>query len=254
MSEVAFQMWGSYREHLIAEHRFYIEQAGKRLLSQFDNIDEEAEQAGIDSLDRRSQAFNPDRDDPDDYYEAAYDQSIEFYQLLHDMHAQTRLSVVAGMYHEWDKKLRDWVAKEMHHWCRSRAVIKALWLQDIAKVFDLLASFGWDVRTSLPNYDKLNATRLVVNVFKHGEGGSLDELKKSYPEYLNPAISEVVGDMICSDWLDHTFLAITDAHVEEFSEAILAFWLALPENLYLRDDMDFPKWVEKAFNKEKASA
>jgi hypothetical protein len=245
-------MCGLYRQHLIAEHRFYVEQAHKRLLSQFDNIHDEAEQAEKEFLDSMSQHFDPDRHDPADFYEAAHDKSIEFYQLLNDMHGRTRLSVVAGMYHEWDKKLREWMAREMRNWCASAAVIKALWLPDIARVFDLLASFGWDVKTSIPNFDKLNAMRLVVNVFKHGEGSSFDELKKSYPEYLNHALSDEAREVISLDWLDHSFMTITDVHVEEFSGAVLEFWLTVPENLYLRDDIELPKWIEKAFNKDKA--
>lgn len=254
MSLVAFEMWGPYRQHLIAEHRFYVEQARKRLLAQFDNIHEEAEQAEKEFLDSMSQYFDPERHDPADFYEAAHDKSIEFYQLLSDMRDRTRLSVIAGMYHEWDKKLREWMAQEIPHWCASAGVIKALWQQDIAKVFNLLADFGWDVRTSLASYDRLNAMRLVVNVFKHGDGGSFDELKQSYPEYLHHALAEEAGDMICSDWLDHTFITVTDAHVEEFSTAILAFWQAVPENLFISDAVELPKWFEKAFNKDKAPA
>lgn len=254
MSEVAFQMWEPYRQNLIAEHRFYVEQAHKRLLSQFDNIHDEAEQAEKECLDNISQYFDPDRHDQADFYEAAYDKSIEFYQLLSDMHVRTRLSVVAGMYHEWDKKLRDWMAREMRHWCASHAVIKALWPQKIADVFGLLGCMGWDIEKSLSSYDKLSAMRLVVNVFKHGEGGSFDELKKSYPEYLNRTLSDESRNMMNLDWLDHSSLTITDVHVAEFSEAILAFWQALPENLYLRHDTELPKWIEKAFNNEKGPA
>lgn len=254
MSLVAFQMWGPYRQHLIAEHRFYVEQARKRLLAQFDNIHEEADKAEKDFLDSMSQHFDPQRHDPADLYEAAHDKSIEFYQLLSDMHDRTRLSVIAGMYHEWDKKLREWMAREMRHWSSSKAATKALWLQDVAKVFDLLARFGWDVKVNLVSYDRLNAMRLVVNVFKHGDGGSFDELKQSYPEYLHHALSDEVGDMTCSDWLDHTFLTVTNIHVEEFSEAILAFWQAVPESLLGHGDLELPQWIEKAFNKDKAPA
>ncbi len=35
-----FHMWNGTREAFIAEHKFYLEQARIRLLSQFDNIDD----------------------------------------------------------------------------------------------------------------------------------------------------------------------------------------------------------------------
>lgn len=249
MRPVAFQMWGPYRQHLIAEHCFYVEQAQKRLLSQFDNIHDEAEQAEREFLDGISLHFDPERHDPADFYEAAHDRSIEFYQLLSDMRDRTRLGVIAGMYHEWDKKLREWMVNEVQNWCPSRNVSKALWQQDIVKLFDWLAEFGWNVKTSLNSYGRLNEMRLVVNVFKHGDGTSFDELKQAHPDYLLHPLAEKAGDMICSDWLDHSYMTVTDQHVEAFSEAILAFWRAVPDNLFLHENLDAPRWFEKALSK-----
>ena len=51
-------------------------------------------------------------------------------------------------------------------------------------VLDLLNDFGWDCR-SLPSFSKIDACRLVVNVYKHGKGPSLEDLAKRYPEYLD---------------------------------------------------------------------
>jgi hypothetical protein len=99
-------MWGPYRQSLIKRHQFYVKQARKRVLSQFENMEEEADKAAEEWLEQSSGRFDPDWHDPGDFYEAANDVGIEFYQLLSDMRNQTRLSVVAGMFHEWDKNLR----------------------------------------------------------------------------------------------------------------------------------------------------
>jgi hypothetical protein len=56
--------------------------------------------------------FDPDRHDPCDFYENAFEDSIEFYQMLEQMRNRTFLSVVAGMFHEWDKELREWIIKK----------------------------------------------------------------------------------------------------------------------------------------------
>lgn len=115
---VLFQMWGPFRQSLIDGHLFYVEQARKRLLTQFENIEAEADKASEDWLENNSHRFDPDRDDPGSFYEAAGEAGIEFYRLLSDMRDQTQLSVVAGMFHEWDKQLRDWLVREIGHWHR----------------------------------------------------------------------------------------------------------------------------------------
>ena len=110
---VAFQMWGPFRKQLVKAHTFYVEQAKKRLLTRFENIEEEA-QAEMDTwLQETSHLFDPERHDPSDFYEQANDVGIEFYELLTEMRDRTRLSVIAGMYHEWDKQLRDWLWREI---------------------------------------------------------------------------------------------------------------------------------------------
>ena len=118
-----FEMWGPFRQSIIRSHKFYVEQAHRRLLSQFDNINKDADQAAEDWLEAQSCNFDPERHDPADFYERANDVGIEFYQLLVDMHERTRLSVVAGIYHEWDKQFRKWVYEEISHWYRGEIVL-----------------------------------------------------------------------------------------------------------------------------------
>ena len=114
--KVLFHMWEPFRASLIANHQFYVDQSRKRLLSQFDNIEPEADKATEEWLERSNSRFDPDRHDPADFYETAHEVGIEFYGLLSDMRDQTWLSVVAGMFHEWDKQLRGWLVREIGHW------------------------------------------------------------------------------------------------------------------------------------------
>ena len=163
---VLFQMWGPYRKSLIASHEFYVTQANKRLLAQFEDIEAEAEKASDEWLNDNSHRFDLDRHDPGDFYEQAGDVGIQFYQMLSDMNDSTRLSVVAGMYHEWDKQLRDWMIREIMHWHRGDNVESKVWGVDFGKIAELFASLGWDIHAH--GYFKyLDACRLVVNVYKH---------------------------------------------------------------------------------------
>lgn len=242
-------MWEHFRQMLMAEHRFYVEQSSKRLLSQFDNIEAEADKAAEEYLKKISGSFDPDTDDPADCYEAAYDKGVEFYQLLSEMQDNTRLSVVAGMYHQWDKSLREWVVQEMRHWHPGDHAVRSIWKVDFPVMVDFLVSIGFDVR-KLPCHDSLNAMRLVVNVFKHGDGPSLEELKVSHPEFLPDPLGDGERSLPI-DFLDYTNLKVSDVHLRQFSDAIMEFWQATPGEIYIDEELDFPAWFVKAVDKDR---
>jgi hypothetical protein len=242
---VLFQMWGPFRRSLIDGHLFYVEQARKRLLSQFDDIEAEAEKASEEWLERSSARFDPDRHDPGDFYEAANEAGIKFYGLLSDMGDQTRLSVVAGMFHEWDKQLRDWLVREIQHWHRGDGVSSKIWSADFGKIADLLESLGWKIRAR-DYFAKLDACRLVVNVYKHGAGKSLDELKQKYREYLDDPFSGFGGTFSDIEYRDHTHLKVNDEQFQAFADAIVAFWRDVPEDVFDSQMTEVPDWFGKA--------
>jgi hypothetical protein len=181
---VLFQLSGEFRQSLIDGHLFYVRQARKRLLSQFDDIEADADRAAEERLEQLSHHFDPDRDDPGHFYEAAHEAGIEFYGLLRDMREQTRLSVVAGIFHEWEKQLREWLAREIQHWHHGDNATWTVWSAKFDEIVDLLESFGWKVR-SAGYFRTLDGCRHVVNVYKHGKGKTLAKLKQNYPEYLD---------------------------------------------------------------------
>lgn len=242
-------MWEPFRQNLMAEHCFYVEQAQKRLLSQFDNMEAEADKAAEEHLDKMSAHFNPDIHDPSDFYEAAYDKGIEFYQLLSELLENTRLSVIAGMFHQWDKNLRDWIVSEIRHWHHGENVTKSIWRADFTAIIDLLVAVGFDIRKS-PFYEQLNAMRLVVNVYKHGDGPSLDELKELFPKFMSDLLGSGSEHHFQTSCVNHTAMKVSDMQLKEFSDAILDFWKAVPKDIYLGEELDAPKWFEKAFHKD----
>ena len=82
------------------------------------------------------------------------------------MQERTRLGVNAGMYHEWDKKLRDWLRHRVRV-TGSETVRKAL--EDrVPSILDLLVAFGFDPKT-VASYQRLDAMRLW-SIVKHGDG------------------------------------------------------------------------------------
>ncbi len=250
---VLFQMWGPFRRSLVEGHRFYVDQATKRLLSQFGDIEAEADRAAEEWLERNGPRFDPDRHDEGDFYEAANDAGIEFYSLLTGMRDQTRLSVVAGIFHEWDKQLRAWLVQEMRHWHRGDQAVAKVWSADFTQIADLLECLGWAIR-GFSFFPALDACRLVVNVHKHGEGRSLDELRQRFPEYLDDPFRGAGGGFSDVKHRDHTHLKVSETQFQAFAGAIEAFWEAVPENIYQSDVTDLPDWLSKAITKDRQEA
>ncbi|TPG87817.1 hypothetical protein EAH72_34005 [Pseudomonas caspiana] len=249
-AELLFQMWEPYRQSLIGQHNFYIEQARSRLLSQFANMEQDADNAAEAWLNERSANFDPDIDDVGSIYEASGDAGIEFYLLLDEMRMQTRLIVVAGMFHNWEKKLRGWITDEMRHWHRGPAAPAKVWSADFPSIMSLLVSLGWPV-TSQKYLQILNGCRCLVNVYKHGDGKALADLKQQCPEYLtDPIRSEYGLPATGLEWLDHTHLSVTDDQIEGISNAILEFWKDVPANMFDRDDLEPPTWFLKALKQD----
>ncbi|MHB9322101.1 hypothetical protein ACP3TG_23870 [Phytobacter diazotrophicus] len=56
---------------------------------------------------------------------------------------------------------------------------------DVPMLSGLLIALGVPVAT-LPCWPRLESFGQVVNVFKHGDGSSLNKLKQSAPEYFGP--------------------------------------------------------------------
>ena len=243
--DTLFHMWNRFREKLIAEHNFYMEQAKKRLLSQFENLEEESDRYSEEWLAKTSHHFDPDRHDPGDFYEQAYEEGIEFYQMLDDMKSRTRLSVVAGLFHEWDKQVRDWTVREVNHWCRGEEVKKAIWRANFNDIADLFEGLGWEIK-SKHFFMSLDKFRLVVNAYKHGDGGAFETIKAQYPEFIRS-----IGDgSAFSEYADHSDLVVTDQHIEDFSNAVVDFWKDVPEYILDGDHLTVPSWFTKALKKD----
>ena len=96
MTQALFYMPEDRSKSIIASHNFYLEQATKRLLSQFDDIETEADRFGEAKLKEYAAHYNPEADNGADLQEAAYEEMCDHYHMLGEMRDRTRLSVVAG--------------------------------------------------------------------------------------------------------------------------------------------------------------
>jgi hypothetical protein len=244
-----FMMRNSTRRSLIDTHLFYVEQARQRLLSQFDGIEADAEEAVVEYKKKNIVQFDADYHNPSGFHEAAREHGYEFYRLLSEMLVQTQLSVVAGMFHNWDKQLRIWLIREIQFRHKGETVSKKIWSANFGQIAELLEGIG--LSDSNGSYlGTLDACRLVVNVYKHGDGGSLSDLKQKYPEYLVDPLKYYPGELaaILSEGreLDHTHLHVSGGQFQAFCDAIVAFWQGVPERIDAPDVVSFPNWLKKA--------
>lgn len=249
MSEVVvFQMWGPFRESLVSNHKFYVEQSKLRLLSRFSDIEGEADRYAEKWLEDRGHLFDPDRHSPGEFEHQAYEEGIAHYGLLNEMRDTTRLSIIAAMFHEWDKQLRDWLARELLHVHTGAAATLAIWKANFSGIFDLLECLNWPVR-SRNFFSSLDACRLIVNVYKHGLGSSFDDLKARHPQFLKIDTGTTAENAWAAEYADHTDLIVSDKNLDEFSTAIIEFWNDVPENTFASAIKSVPNWLEKALKK-----
>ncbi|MEA0681702.1 hypothetical protein [Xanthomonas campestris] len=234
----------------VKEQGFYLEQAKGRLLSPFALISEEAEAVEKKFLDNPPEFPNPEDGDMSVVCEAAFHESLEHYDLLHEMRERTILSIAAGMYHHFDKSFRVRVARELRQagWVIGTKTREEIWRSDWGNLEDLFKAFGWEI-ASIPGYGDLEALRLVVNVFKHGEGPAFEKLKLRFPRFI-PKLE--AGE---DPWLyvDYTHMSVTEAHLDEFSDAIVHFWEAVPLQLSINPDLScltLPAFFSKAMRQD----
>ncbi|RGP41522.1 hypothetical protein BPTFM16_01828 [Altererythrobacter insulae] len=246
---VFLQMWGPTREHLIANHEFYVAEARRRLLEPFDDdrMKADAKRHAAEWLAERVKNFDPNRDDPADAYEQAYDESICFFHGLTALRDSTRLSVISSMFHDWEKQLRDWLGKELGQNGFGKHAHAAVWSVPLDSLLDLLESCKWPIK-SLGFYDELQRCQLVTNVFKHGTGRSFRLLKKRAPDLVEKS-EEIPAFWVSA--LDYSSLSVSEDHLARFAKAITAFWQQLPENIYFSQVGQIPKWLDKALKRER---
>ncbi len=248
MSQTLFYMSDTSRRILLQSHEFCFEQAKSRLLRQFDNLEQEADRFADQWLGDMRGHFDPDQHDPGEFVEAAYEHSIEYYLLLDSMRKQTILSVVAGLFHEFEKEFRVWVARELDDFYHIKEIERKVWSLSLKALKQFFDGCGWNV-TAAPFSSHLEACELIVNVHKHGKGRSLEQLKDRFPEYIDPmyrgfekgSLAELVWKNI-----DHECLDVKEDWVDWVYKAISAFWQSIPERIMTDAVENEPKWLTDA--------
>jgi hypothetical protein len=137
-------------------------------------ITEESNQVEKEAFERMGRSVSPEDYDPGDYFESAFDEGLEFYQLMHDTRQGLVNGLAAALYHLFEQQLCEfyrlgaWDKKAVLSGMEAEARLRALGV-DIAK---------------FPEWASINELRLLTNCVKHAEGGSCEQLAALRPDLL----------------------------------------------------------------------
>jgi hypothetical protein len=150
------------------------------------------------------------------------------------------------MFHQFEKDLREWLVAQVSHWHQNAKIKQKIWNVNFDKLVGLLEHTGLDVREE-SYFKKLDACRLVVNTYKHGNGDSFEQLKNNFPEYIEDPLADFGPRLEWDrDYLEHSNVKVSLPDLTEFSESIIAFWRQVPENVTDKDVTTFPEWFKTA--------
>lgn len=232
MIQPELYLWSRERELFLARHDFYMDQMKARVLGNFQNMEEEADLVAEQVYERIGSMLSYGESDMAAAADAAFDHASEFYMMLCDLKKQTTLGALASLFHQWEKDLRGFMEREL-----SRSYVKAdvdrfCWQPNIGNLFDCLEEFGWSLRQA-SWFPQINACRLIVNVYKHGKGRSLEDLAQNYPQYLKSSLDHLGVGSLQRSSLDHENLAISEVEFGQIADALRQFWVCFPERLYV---------------------
>ena len=230
-------MWSSERNHLLACHDFYMEQVKVRLLRNFDNMEEEADQIN-NKIYERLVALESEGGDMAARADIARHDGMEFYLLLSHMKTQTTLGALASLYHQWEKDFRGFMQRQLSASRDGDEVKDYFWKSKTTFecLFNTIEKFGWPIRES-SFFHLLDSCHLIVNVYKHGKGPALDALIKNYPQYLKGRYKDSAESSSLAA-PRHEDLAVTEAEFDQIGEGIRQFWTDFPKRLVLATDPD----------------
>lgn len=232
---------------LISDHQFFVEQAKSRLMDQFNDLSlqSEAQKVAAETWESLEGYFDPEKHDPMEFSEVADSQGYERYRLLSEMRDHTRFSMLSALFHLFEKSLKDWIADELYRVFHSDKIKKRIWSASLEELYTLLREGGVNVRVS-SIYKDLRNYQLIVNVYKHGEGRSLDDLRKEAPQYIMPEDDSGFYRTFPLEFFDHSHVRITDEDFDRFTGAIPDFWKEIPTYIRRSAFKKFPKWLEDA--------
>ena len=174
--------------------------------------------------------------DPSDYIDTVQEAGFEKYEILSLMQYRNISMWVSCMCQVWEQQLFSFV----YHEAQSEGVKYND--SDMKRGFAFSKeAFEWHQQPleCLSCWRKIKELRMLVNVIKHSEGHSEQELRKMRPDYFEHEIGVEKYDLLSlyhSTLLEAT-LQITNADFIDYYDALVLFWYELPDRMYTKEDI-----------------
>lgn len=200
------------------EVKFYLRVLKEKLYPLFPDVDAEIEKEMKEVEEAFNHSFDPERHDPADFHETLHDKSIDYGLSICEMNGYIALLAISGLYHLWERRVIEFLIREMQH-CWKEEYLKINTFDEIKHNF---LDYGINLEGMIFYYD-LNELRLVANTVKHGDGHSLDKLRK-----INAAIlynKGMDGEIHTGNWtISSVDLYPTEEHIDRYGNALIQFW------------------------------
>lgn len=168
--------------------------------------------------------------DPSDYAETALETGIEHYEMLYLMKYRTICMWISCLCQIWEQQLYSFVITEL----QSDGLKPCEKEKGFSFSKDIFSSYGIKFE-DLKCWDKIKELRLLVNVIKHAEGRSEEDLRKINKQYFEKPNIMFESDSLklYHNSLLENNLNVSSKDLEEFKNALVSFWQELPERMYL---------------------
>ncbi|MEM9432831.1 MAG: hypothetical protein AAGA12_02825 [Pseudomonadota bacterium] len=240
-------LYQGLKNQLVSNHEFFVEQSKTRLFDQFNDLNIQSEAQGVaeETWEGIEKQYDPEKHDLLEFSELADSIGFERYELLEEMRDHVRLGIMISLFHAFEKSLKDWMSKDFFSVFRSEKVKRAIWTASLEELYTLLKHGGVNVRVT-QTYKRLREYQLIVNVCKHGEGKSFDELRRVAPQYVRPVDDGGFYSSFPDEFFDYTCLKVSMEDFDRLTGAIPDFWNALPTYIYSSEFRSYPQWLEDA--------
>jgi hypothetical protein len=217
----------SARRYTLDLVRAYSHGFTTHILSGFDDIEADADAAASAYFEEQMNqptGYDGPYDDPGAVADDAQEHGFSVYSDLEFVRTEVTALAVAGLYHLWERLLKNFLVREFEPYDPPIATDK-LRRAEFVILGDILIKHGWDIK-GRDFYDDLDTLRLVANVVKHGDGKSCDDLLEKAPQMFHD-----FGNLCMNDRRGADHLELRKEDFLRFVAAVLGFFEQFPERL-----------------------
>jgi len=174
--------------------------------------------------------------DPSDYIDTIQEAGFEKYEILSLMQYRNIGMWISCMCQVWEQQLFSFV----YHEAQSEGLKYND--SDMKRGYAFSKEvFEWHQQPfeSISCWKKIKELRMLVNVIKHSEGDSEQNLRKMRPDYFEYEIGVEKYDLLSlyhSTLLEATLQIKNDDFINYY-DALVSFWNELPERMYTKEDI-----------------